>query len=615
MRKMSEILLTGSRNDNAALAKSMQALAKKAEAFNPGTCPVSLQYAYLMTSVSQTCGKCIPCRDGLPQCAEIMKSILAGTAKPNALEQLEQLLCSIRDSADCALGWNTAEVLLEGISAFRDDYQSHIQNGCCKPSVGQKIPCMELCPAHVDVPGYIALTAEGRFEDAINLIRQDNPMPTACALICEHPCETHCRRSLIDAPINIRGIKKYAVDALAADKARVPQAMPKTGKKIAVIGGGPSGLTAAWFLALWGHSVTIYESHEKLGGMLRYGIPSYRFPRERLDEDIRAILSAGDVTVHTGVHIGKDIPVSEIKEKFDAVYVAIGAQLGRKMRIPGEDAQNVFTGIDVLGEAAKGNAPDYTGKKVVVVGGGNVAMDCARSAVRFGAQSVQIAYRRRKADMTALPAEVDAACEEGIELITLQAPKEVLVDENGKCRAIVMTPQMIGPCGSDGRPAPMEAGKPDVTLEADVILVAVSQSVDTAPFEQAGIAAERGRFLAGNDTVSKSLKGVFIGGDCATGPATAIRAVAAGKVAAVHIDEYLGYHHKLPRDVKAPAPGELSRTPTGRVEVPERPAAERKHDMKHVELSMTERELCQEAGRCLRCDCFGCGNTEGGRSL
>ena len=610
---MSRILLTDTKNDNQKLGKITSAFVRKIGAFSPGVCPVGMLCAYLTTSAAQTCGKCVPCRDGLAQCELLLRSVLDGTANADTLSELERLLCYVRDNADCALGWNTAATLLEGLETFRDDVVCHIEHQSCNHDGGLKIPCMELCPAHVDVPGYIALTAQGKFEDAINLIRQDNPLPTACALICEHPCETHCRRTMLDAPINIRGIKKYAVDALPADRASVPKAMVKTGRSVAIVGGGPSGLTAAWFLSLMGHSVTIYDANKKLGGMLRYGIPNYRFPRERLDEDIRAILSAGDITVHTGVCIGRDIPVCKLKQQFDAVYVAIGAQSGRNMRIPGEDAANVVTAIKMLHAVGDGMIPDYSGKNVVVVGGGNVAMDCARSAIRFGAKSVCVAYRRRRADMTALPAEVDAACEEGVELITLQAPKEILKDENGNCKAIVLEPQMIGPCDAGGRPAPVCAGKEDLILPADVILVAVSQSVVTEPFEQIGMEVRRGTFVTGLDTKANGVEGIFAGGDCATGPATAIRAIAAGKVAAVQIDEYLGYHHKLPRTIHAPDPQQVSRIPTGRVEVPERPASVRKHDMDHVELSMCEKELCQEAGRCLRCDCFG--NTEGGESL
>ena len=210
---------------------------------------------------------------------------------------------------------------------------------------------------------------------------------------------------MLESPINIRALKKYAVDMMPADKVATPKPNPSTGKSIGVIGGGPAGLTAAYFLALMGHKIEVYETHDKLGGMLRYGIPNYRFPKDRLDEDIRAILNSGDIHVTYNTTIGKDIPVKDIYEKHDAIFVGIGAQTGKTLRIEGADAGNVVSAVDILDQIGNGNLPDYTGKSVVVIGGGNVAMDCARSAVRCNAEEVSIIYRRRQKDMTALESE------------------------------------------------------------------------------------------------------------------------------------------------------------------------------------------------------------------
>ena len=223
---------------------------------------------------------------------------------------------------------------------------------------------------------------------------------------------------MLESPINIRALKKYAVDQVPADQVETPAPNPSTGKSIGVIGGGPSGLTAAYFLALMGHKVVVYETHDKLGGMLRYGIPNYRFPKDRLDEDIRAILNAGDIEVVYHVTIGKDITIEEVQKRHDAIYVAIGAQAGKTLRLPGADAKNVVSAVEILDQIGNGNLPDYTGKRVLVVGGGNVAMDCARSAVRCNAEEVSIVYRRRQKDMTALESEVESAVMEGIALVT-----------------------------------------------------------------------------------------------------------------------------------------------------------------------------------------------------
>lgn len=586
----------------------------KVEVYPPGSCPITLQISMLRTAANETCGKCVPCRDGLPLVARLMQKVLDGCATEKTLANIKMMATMIRDSADCAIGWNAADEVLKGLELFADEYKSHIENQRCLDCVGQKIPCVSLCPAHVDIPGYIALVGNEDYAGAINLIRRDNPFPTACAMVCEHPCEERCRRKMLESPINIRALKKYAVDMMPADTVKTPAPNPSTGKSIGIIGGGPSGLTAAYFLALMGHKAVVYESHDKLGGMLRYGIPNYRFPKDRLDEDIRAILGAGDIEVVYNTTVGKDISIEEVQKKHDAMYVAIGAQTGKTLNIPGADAKNVVSAVEILDEIGNGHLPDYTGKKVLVIGGGNVAMDCARSAVRCNAEEVSIVYRRRQKDMTALESEVESAVMEGIALVTLQSPVEIKKDADGNCVSLITQPQMISAYRGD-RPAPKDADKPQQEFPADVIMIAVGQDIVSAPFEEFGMPAKRNVFQAGLDTEVKELPGVFTGGDCATGPSTVIRAIAAGKVAAHNIDEYLGYHHTLLCEAVVPEPKENMRTFMGRTEIGERPAFIRKKDFEHVEELLTHEEAMQEASRCLRCDHYGCGAMEGGRDL
>lgn len=586
----------------------------KVEVYPPGSCPITLQISMLRTAANETCGKCVPCRDGLPLVARLMQKVLDGCATEKTLANIKMMATMIRDSADCAIGWNAADEVLKGLELFADEYKSHIENQRCLDCVGQKIPCVSLCPAHVDIPGYIALVGNEDYAGAINLIRRDNPFPTACAMVCEHPCEERCRRKMLESPINIRALKKYAVDMMPADTVKTPAPNPSTGKSIGIIGGGPSGLTAAYFLALMGHKAVVYESHDKLGGMLRYGIPNYRFPKDRLDEDIRAILGAGDIEVVYNTTVGKDISIEEVQKKHDAMYVAIGAQTGKTLNIPGADAKNVVSAVEILDEIGNGHLPDYTGKKVLVIGGGNVAMDCARSAVRCNAEEVSIVYRRRQKDMTALESEVESAVMEGIALVTLQSPVEIKKDAEGNCVSLVTQPQMISAYRGD-RPAPKDANKPQQEFPADVIMIAVGQDIVSAPFEEFGMPAKRNVFQAGLDTEVKELPGVFTGGDCATGPSTVIRAIAAGKVAAHNIDEYFGYHHTLLCEAVVPEPKENMRTFMGRTEIGERPAFIRKKDFEHVEELLTHEEAMQEASRCLRCDHYGCGAMEGGRDL
>lgn len=597
--------------DDAKFATFLDEYERRVEATPPGMCAVAMQLDLLRAGGCQTCGKCVPCREGIAHIETLLEEVLAFDAEPDVLDEIRAQATVVRDTADCAIGWHAAEVLLAGLSMFKEEFESHVKQGKCREGVAQTVPCETLCPAHVNVPAYIALAGSGDYAGAIGMVRKDNPFPTACAFVCEHPCEKRCRRTLIDAPINIRGIKKFAVDQLAADQVPTPASAAPTGKKVAIVGGGPSGLTCAYFCALMGHEVHVLEMRKQLGGMMRYGIPAYRFPRERLDEDIRAIVSAGNVTVHTECRIDAE-GMRRLSEEYDAVYVAIGAQGGKTLKLDGADAEGVMSAVDLLTKIGDDEYPDFTGKNVVVIGGGNVAMDCARTSVRAGAASVTVAYRRRLEDMTALRAEIDSAMQEGVEMMTLQAPDHIEV-ENGQAVALYTQPQFIGPV-KRGRPAPQKADKPLVRVPADVVLIAVGQDIESAPFEEAGMQADRTYFEADDGLKSVgSLDNVFVGGDCQVGPKTVIIAIGAGKVAARNIDDYLGFNHELDCGVEVPPAAANWRQPCGRVNIVERPARERKGDFDAVEVEMSAEEAFQEARRCLRCDHFGCGVLDEGR--
>lgn len=597
--------------DDAKFATFLDEYERRVEAMPPGMCAVAMQLDLLRAGGCQTCGKCVPCREGIAHIETLLEEVLAFGVEPDVLDEIRAQATVVRDTADCAIGWHAAEVLLAGLSMFKEEFESHVKQGKCREGVAQTVPCETLCPAHVNVPAYIALAGSGDYAGAIGMVRKDNPFPTACAFVCEHPCEKRCRRTLIDAPINIRGIKKFAVDQLAADQVPTPAPAAPTGKKVAIVGGGPSGLTCAYFCALMGHEVHVLEMRKQLGGMMRYGIPAYRFPRERLDEDIRAIVSAGNVTVHTECRIDAE-GMRRLSEEYDAVYVAIGAQGGKTLKLDGADAEGVMSAVDLLTKIGDDEYPDFTGKNVVVVGGGNVAMDCARTSVRAGAASVTVAYRRRLEDMTALRAEIDSAMQEGVEMMTLQAPDHIEV-ENGQAVALYTQPQFIGPV-KRGRPAPQKADKPLVRVPADVVLIAVGQDIKSAPFEEAGMQADRTYFEADDGLKSVgSFDNVFVGGDCQVGPKTVIIAIGAGKVAARNIDDYLGFNHELDCGVEVPPAAANWRQPCGRVNIVERPARERKGDFDAVEVEMSAEEAFQEARRCLRCDHFGCGVLDEGR--
>ncbi len=581
-----------------------------------GQCPVDLTASFLMLAHSQSCGKCVPCRVGLGQLQLMIGRILDLDVQSDIydLAILERTAKTIADTADCAIGSEAAKMVLRGLKEFREDYEYHIKYNTCSPRVreaSQSVPCMRTCPANVDIPGYVALVKHQRYDDAIKLIRKDNPFPTVCALICEHPCEMRCRRNLIDAPINIRGIKRFAADN-CSENVPIHEKMDDTGKKVAIIGGGPSGLTAAYYLAVMGHKPKIFEKREQLGGMLRYGIPNYRLPRTRLDWDINAILSAG-VEVETNCDISSTDFMEKIKEEYDAVYIAIGSHGAKMLGIEGEMSKGVVPAVEMLRGIGDNKLPDFKGKSVAIIGGGNVAMDVARTSKRLGASEVTIVYRRRQQDMPALPAEVAGAIAEGCELVQMLAPARIETDKEGYVKALIAQPQMVGPMDKSGRPAPLRADKPEVRIPCDIIISAVGQATDSQVFQEFGVPVSRGNIQAGENTMIQELEGVFAGGDCVTGPSTVINAIAAGKVAAANIDSYLGYDHKMSVDIEIPLPDHKDDIPTGRVELKERFARERDKDFDEVEEPKSFEEAMQECSRCLRCDYHGYGAFRGGR--
>ena len=585
-------------------------LERRIESSPPGLCPVDMARAFLELCHAQTCGKCVPCRIGLGQLNQLIRDVLNGKATMDTLDLMEKTALSIMDSADCAIGYEAANMVYKGLIGYRDDYVEHIKKGRCTCTYNQPVPCVAICPAHVDIPGYVALVEEGRYADAIRLIRKDNPFPTTCGFICEHPCEARCRRNMVDDAVNIRGLKRFAADY--AGVVDPPKCAPSTGKKVAVLGGGPGGLSAAYYLQLMGHQTTVYEMLPKLGGMLRYGIPNYRLPKDRLDDDINAILKTG-VEVKYGLKIGVDITIQELREQYDAVLITIGASTDKKLGLPGEDADGVLSAVQFLRSVGKDEIIDLTGKKVVVIGGGNVSMDAVRTAKRLGAKKVSILYRRRRNDMTALPGEIEGAIAEGIEIVTLKAPASLDVGEDHKIHGIYATPQMISAI-RDGRASVKPTGEPDVYIPCDVLIKAIGQDIESGHFEKAGIPVSRGKIVPLKSGAFENMPGVFAGGDCSSGPASVIKAIAAAKVVAANIDEYLGYHHEITSGVEIPEASLKDKTPCGRVNLMEREAGERVCDFEAVEKCMTEKEAKQEAGRCLRCDHFGYGIFKGGRS-
>ena len=564
-------------------------LERRVVASPPGQCPVDMTASFLKLCQAQSCGKCVPCRVGVGQLINIIDGILNLNVESSMedLALLQRTAEAIKYSSDCAIGSESAELVLKGLKSFREDYVSHVERNRCSDNLRDRrhsVPCVAKCPAEVDIPGYMALIKEGRYDDAVRLIRKDNPFPTVCALICEHPCEGHCRRNMIDAPINIRGMKMFAVDN-CSETVPVPAPMDNTGKRVAIVGGGPSGLTAAYYLALMGHKPTIFEKRKQLGGMLRYGIPSYRLPRQRLDWDIQSILDAG-IEVKLNVNVDDENSIKELIEDYDAAYVAIGAHNYKMIGIDGEESEGVYSAVDLLREIGDEHLPDYAGKRVAVVGGGNVAMDVARTAMRLGASHVDIVYRRRKADMTALPEEIEGAIAEGCRLLD-----------------------------ASGRPKSFPAQKDEQVIPCEIIIGAIGQEIDSEVFEKAGVSVLWKKLNTDTSMKVIGMEGVFAGGDSVTGPSSAVNAIAQGKVAAANIDNYLGYNHEIECDVDIPEADLEDKTPCGRSELTSRYPDERNRDFNGFENGLLLEEAIQEAGRCLRCDRNSLGAFRGGRQI
>ena len=571
------------------------------------TCMVDLAKFFLEFVQSESCGKCAPCRIGTKRMLEILHRISQGEGKVEDIETLEELGNAIKESALCGLGQSAPNPVLSTIKYFREEYEAHIIDKKCPASVCAALftaPCQNTCPANVDVPMYVDLIAQGRFAEAYEEILRENPLPVVCGRVCNHPCESRCRRSQLDEPIAIRDLKRFASDyAVSLNGARPkPSVKPPTGKKVAIVGAGPAGLTAAHYLALQGHSVTVYEALPVAGGMLAVGIPEYRLPKHALNKDIEAIENLG-VTIKTGVKVGTDISWETLKQEYDATFIAIGAHKDQRMGIPGEDLPGVVPGVVLLRDINLGKDVDLEGKKVVVVGGGNVAMDAARSAKRLGAESVTVVYRRRKEDMPAEKEEIEAAMEEGISFNLMVNPVEIIGD--GKVEKVRCVKMRAGEFDSSGRRRTYPIEGSEFDLECDVFIPAIGQVPDTDVFMGDGLEIKRGgTFEVDPRTLATDIPSIFAGGDCVTGPATVVEAIEAGKKAASSINELLvGDPNVVPEpkhERKLTRP--IVEDKLERIRAKELSPNIRVNSFAEVELGYDATQAQQEAMRCLRCD-------------
>ena len=487
-----------------------------------------------------------------------------------------------------------------------------LQQLLCDHNADCVAPCVQTCPANIDIQTYLSHVADGNYQAAVHVIKDRNPFPSVCGRVCPHPCESECRRSLADEPVAINYVKRFAADwDMAQDEPWLPRVEAPTGKRIAVVGAGPSGLSAAYYSAIAGHSVTVFEKQDHAGGMMRYGIPEYRLPKQTLDAEIASI-EALCVQIVTGKALGTHLSLEDLRRDFDAVYLAIGSWRASPLLIDGESQEGVTLGIRYLRHVTKG-VDKPLGDTVVVIGGGNTAIDCVRTALRKGAKHVKLVYRRTRDEMPAQAFEVEEALHEGVEMVFLAAPTRITSE--GGVKQLHCVRMELGEPDRSGRRRPVMLEGSDFVIEADTIIGAIGQTTDTTfLYNDLPVRLNKwGDIDINGHTMQTSESNIFSGGDCVTGPATVIQAVAAGRRAAKAIDEFVtrGYVRPGQEDFTC-SRGRLEDLPRAdfediprlaRAAMPALPPGQRIDSFVEVETGLTEAQARAEAARCLKCGC------------
>jgi NADH-quinone oxidoreductase subunit F len=582
---------------------------------NEDKCAVDMARFFMDFCQDESCGKCTPCREGTKRMLNILTNITQNKGKEGDIELLEEMAGVIKNAALCGLGQTAPNPVLSTIRYFRKEYEEHIRDHRCRAAVCSalfKSPCQHTCPIEMDIPSYIALIRVGRFEDAYKILMQTNPFPSICGRVCDHKCQSKCRRGNLDESLAIKFLKRFITDNAARPKI---DAVPVTRKeKIAVVGGGPSGLTTARDLTLRGYKVTVFEELKEAGGMLYWGIPSYRLPRQILNKEIDDIKSLG-VEIRLNTRVGKDITFAQMEKDFDYIYLAVGAHKSQKMGLPGEDLKNVFGGVEFLRDF-NANEEKWTkgekslGKKVAVIGGGNSAIDAARVALRLGAD-VTILYRRLRQDMPAAEEEIIAAEHEGIKIEYLVAPLKI-EGTKGKVTSVSCQRMKLGDFDSGGRKKPIAVAGSEFTMNVDAVIAAIGQVPDMSFVDpSSSIKVNKWDYLeVGNDYKSRTPNPrYFAGGDSVTGPDTVIGAIAAGHQAAEDIDSAIRkkngerpYEKPALEKIDVPLIIDEETVESPQMAMPEMDKAIRKNGFGEVELGFTPEEAMKEACRCLRCD-------------
>ncbi len=583
------------------------------------TCMVEIARYFLSFTQDESCGKCTPCRLGTRQMLEILTRITQGKGEEGDIEKLEGIARVVKSSALCGLGQTCPNPVLTTIQYFRDEYEAHIREHKCPAAACDAMmisPCQHTCPVGINVPKYVAEIADGDYLKSVETIWERNPFPSICGRICHHPCEARCRRGELDDPVAIRSLKRFAADWYFNNVPDDPEPFIRTrNEKVAVIGAGPTGLSCGYFLAQMGYGVTVFEALPVGGGMLSVAIPDFRLPKEVIQKEVDHIAAKGvEIRYNTPINVNFTIDDLLKKEGFNSVFIAAGTQRSQRVGIPGEteDIAGFYYGLQFLRDSKLGR-PINVGRRVAIIGGGNVALDTARSALRLGADEVNLYYRRSREEMPVTEVEYDEAVAEGIRMNFLTSPTRI-VNANWQVTGLECIRMELGEPDPSGRRRPVAIEGSELFVEADTVVAAVGQAPDMS-FLPADSALERTRWetlSVDSNTLATNIPGVFGGGDFVTGPGMVIEAIAAGRRGALSIDKYFRKDdtpvrlYELKTEIfREPVPQEEEEEewkPEPRASMPILSAEERKESFEEIELGFSEERARAEARRCLRCD-------------
>ena len=573
------------------------------------TCMVDIARFFMEFTQDESCGKCVPCRVGTRHILGILERICAGEGQEGDIEELEHLCKQIRKTSLCGLGQGAPNPIESTLKHFREEYEAHIYEKRCPAGVCRSLvraACVNACPAGVDTPAYLALVAQGHYTEGLAVHRDANPFALVCGRVCPAFCERKCRRGQLDEPVSVRLVKRFMADQFYAEPWAPERLAAPNGKKVAVVGAGPAGLTAALRLTQRGYQVTVLEKMPRPGGMMTYGIPGYRLPREPLFAEISHIQRAG-VEIRCGQELGGDFSIESLKKDgYDAIVLALGAHKSQRLGIPGEDKTGVYPGVEFLQDIALNKSPDVEGKRVVIIGGGDVAIDSARSAWRLGAAEVHLAYRREERDMPAHKEEIEAAKEEGIQFHFLVSPTAGVGQST--VTGIQLQRQTPGEFDNSGRRRPRPIPNSEFDLPCDIVVQAIGQFTDFEWVQDNSIETDRLRTLKVGHALETTCPGVFAAGDCVSGPASVVEAVAQGNKSAIAVDTWLT-SGKLGRIVYQPKRHDIAQcvdmeeyAHACRATPAVLPPEWRSGEFVEVEIGFGEETAQEEAKRCLRCD-------------